>query len=68
MDILHRDFLGHSFIWWQGVVEDNNDPLKLGRCKVRILGYHTDDKKQIPTDALPWHFQFNPLLVQRLAE
>jgi len=61
MDILHRDFLGHSFIWWQGVVEDNNDPLKLGRCRVRILGFHTDDKKQIPTDSLPWAFPVQPI-------
>ena len=34
-----------NFVWWQGVVEDRIDPLMLGRCRVRILGYHTDDKK-----------------------
>ena len=34
-----------DFVWWQGVVEDRNDPLKLGRCRVRILGYHTDNKE-----------------------
>lgn len=61
MDILHRDFLGHSFIWWQGVVEDNLDPLKLGRCRVRILGFHTEDKKEIPTDRLPWAFPIQPI-------
>ena len=33
-----------NFVWWQGVVEDIMDPLMIGRCKVRILGYHTDDK------------------------
>ena len=44
-----------NFIWWQGVVEDRiKDPLMLGRCRVRILGYHTDDKLEIPTDELPW--------------
>ena len=43
-----------DFVWWQGVVEDRNDPLKLGRCRVRILGYHTDNKQDIPTATLPW--------------
>lgn len=43
-----------------GVVEDiTNDPLKLGRCRVRLFNYH-DEKKQIsghkgyPTEDLPW--------------
>jgi len=61
MDIMHRDFLGHSFIWWQGVVEDNLDPMKLGRCRVRILGFHTSDKKDIPTDKLPWAYPIQPI-------
>jgi len=44
-----------NFVWWQGVVEDNRlDPLYLGRCKVRILGYHTDNIDEIPTEDLPW--------------
>ena len=43
-----------NFVWWQGVVEDRIDPLMLGRCRVRILGYHTDDKLEIPTNCLPW--------------
>tara|TARA_Y100001963_G_scaffold8079_2_gene10496 strand:+ start:316 stop:1638 length:1323 start_codon:yes stop_codon:yes gene_type:complete len=51
-----RDFVGHAFIWWTGVVEDVNDPLKLGRCRVRILGYHTDEKKDIKTEDLPWSY------------
>lgn len=38
-----------------GVVEDSTgDPLKLGRCKVRVLGVHTDDKLTLPTSDLPW--------------
>jgi len=61
MDILHRDFVGHSFVWWQGVVEDNLDPLQLGRCRVRILGFHTSDKKDIPTDKLPWAYPIQPI-------
>ena len=30
-----------------GVVEDRNDPLKIGRVRVRVHGYHTDDKTLI---------------------
>ena len=35
------EFMGtNGFVWWQGVVEDRQDPLQLGRCRVRILGWH----------------------------
>lgn len=38
-----------------GIVEDRiSDPLKLGRCKVRIFGLHTHDKTVLPTSDLPW--------------
>jgi hypothetical protein len=37
-----------------GVVEDRTDPSKMGRVKVRWLGYHTEDKLKIPTADLPW--------------
>jgi len=50
-----------DFVWWQGVVEDRNDPLKLGRCRVRILGYHTDNKQDIPTVSLPWATPSQPI-------
>ena len=43
-----------GFRWFVGVVEDNNDPDKLGRVKVRAYGFHTKDKTDIPTDSLPW--------------
>jgi len=43
-----------KFVWWHGFVEDVDDPLKLGRCRVRIFGFHTEDKTLIPTDSLPW--------------
>jgi len=43
----------------RGVVEDNNDPDRLCRCRVRVLGVHDELKKKddlngIPTDELPW--------------
>jgi hypothetical protein len=53
-----------EFVWWQGVVEDRKDPLKLGRCRVRILGYHTDNKidgEGIPTEHLPWAYPSQPI-------
>jgi hypothetical protein len=50
-----------EFKWWQGVVEDRNDPLKLGRCRVRVLGYHTDKLNDIPTKSLPWATPMQPI-------
>jgi hypothetical protein len=41
-------------IFGMGVVESRNDPSKMGRVKVRVLGFHTEDKLKIPTDDLPW--------------
>ena len=35
--------------YFYGIVEDRQDPLKLGRVRVRMLGYHSDDKALIPT-------------------
>ena len=33
------DFMGRgSYVWWMGEVEDKDDPLHLGRVKVRVLG------------------------------
>ena len=51
-----RNFLGHDgFIWWVGIVEDVADPLTLGRCRVRIFGYHPPKNTgNVPTEDLPW--------------
>jgi hypothetical protein len=50
-----QDFAGKAnFIWWIGVIEDRNDPLKLGRCRVRCVGWHSENKMQLPTNMLPW--------------
>ena len=51
----NKDFAGkNGFIWWVGVVENRQDPLKLGRCRVRCIGWHADDKMRLPTSDLPW--------------
>ena len=49
------------FNWFIGVVEDRLDPLKLGRCRVRVLGQHTENKKIIPTNELPWAWPLMPI-------
>ena len=58
-----RNFLGHDgFIWWIGIVEDINDPLTLGRCKVRCFGYHpAKSTNLVPTEDLPWATTIHPL-------
>lgn len=37
-----------------GIVENRFDPLDAGRCQVRIVGLHTQDKTILPTEDLPW--------------
>lgn len=37
-----------------GIVEDRNDPLQVGRVKVRVAQLHTHDKTALPTEDLPW--------------
>ena len=53
------NFVGKDgFFWWVGEVEDNEDPMELGRVKTRILGYYTNVQggttADLPTDKLPW--------------
>lgn len=44
-----------------GVVEDRDtDKRKLGRCKVRVVGVHTEDKTELPTKDLPWAYPMMP--------
>ena len=49
-----------QFYWWFGVVEDRDDPLRMGRCRVRIMGYHIDNKEILPTEDLPWAMPIMP--------
>ena len=46
---------------YTGVIEDRYDPLKLGRCKVRIVGLHTYDTTKLPTAELPWAVPLQPI-------
>lgn len=47
--------------FYVGVVEDRNDHLNLGRCKVRVAGLHTHDKTLLPTEDLPWAHVLQPV-------
>ena len=42
-------------------VENRQDPLKLGRCQVRVVGIHTHDKVELPTKQLPWAYPMQPI-------
>ena len=55
-------FMGlDGFVWFTGVVENRNDPAKLGRVQVRCLGYHTEDLNDIPSEDLPWAHVMHPV-------
>ena len=43
-----------GFVLWHGIVEDIFDPLKNGRVRVRIVGFHNLDRVKMPTGTLPW--------------
>lgn len=57
-----NEFLGlDGFVWWTGVVEDRDDPLQLGRCKVRCMGWHDENVDKLPTNDLPWAQPLQPI-------
>ena len=62
MSKMINNFAGlNGFVWWVGEVETRIDPLGLGRCQVRIFGWHTPNKELIPTDDLPWAHPVYPI-------
>ena len=62
MNTQKNNFAGKDgFIWWTGAVEDRQDPLKLGRCRVRCLGWHSPNKMELPTKFLPWAIPSIPI-------
>ena len=51
----NENYMGlNGLLWFVGVVEDRNDPLKSGRVRVRILGSHSANRNILPTADLPW--------------
>ena len=51
----------NGFTWFTGIVEDRQDPLKMGRCRVRCVGWHAENKMHLPTDMLPWAMPLYPV-------
>ena len=45
---------------YTGIVENRDDPLKLGRCQVRIMGVHSYDRSELPIADLPWAYPMQP--------
>jgi hypothetical protein len=58
---MNKIFNKDGFIWWIGVVEDRKDPEQIGRVRVRIYGYHPDDKTIVDTIQLPWAVPILPI-------
>ena len=58
---MQKIFNKDGFNWWIGVVEDRMDPEQCGRVRVRIYGYHTDDKTFLATKDLPWAVPILPI-------
>ncbi len=49
---------------YRGVVENNDDPEKSGKCQIRILGIHPVSKDPVdgvPTEKLPWAEPCTPI-------
>ena len=60
--MIDNNFLGRNgFVWFNGVVEDRQDPHKLGRLRVRCVGIHTQNKDELPTADLPWSQLIHPI-------
>lgn len=56
-----RDLGQEGFVWFVGVVEDRDDPLKLGRLKVRIYNVHSLKQSRVGTEELPWAIVMSPV-------
>jgi len=41
-------------MFYIGVVEDRDDPKQMGRVRVRVMGIHSQNITEVPTDTLPW--------------
>jgi hypothetical protein len=55
-------------MFYIGIVEDNLDPLKMGRLRIRVIGVHTENRSQVGTpnqflltEELPWAMPAYPI-------
>ena len=51
---MKKEYYGDETRWFIGVVKDIQDPLELGRVRVRIFGVHPDKTSDAEDDDLPW--------------
>ena len=63
-----ENFIGQTFAWFTGVIEDIHDPKEMGRVRVRCYGYHNSDKIEIPTEELPWATPMLPVTSASMTE
>lgn len=71
--MINPKFHGTNVVFWVGVVEQRDDSKakdkkKLGRVRVRILGYHSDSLTEndttgegLPVNKLPWAYPIAPI-------
>lgn len=61
-----QEFAGKDgFVWFTGIVEGRADPAMVGRVRVRIIGWHDENKNLAPTDSLPWAQVLMPVTATR---
>lgn len=61
MSYYNKNTLGQQgFFFFFGVVEDRDDPKKIGRVRVRCHGIHSQSNVDIPTEHLPWASVITP--------
>jgi len=56
-----RSMGSEGFKWFVGTVEDRDDPLKIGRLRVRIFNMHSESRIKVQTTELPWAIPINPI-------
>ena len=62
-----KNTLGHSgYYYFFGTIEDRDDPLKIGRVKVRCFGIHSQSSETLPTSTLPWANVITPTTASEL--
>jgi len=53
--------LNGKLYWFNAVVENTNDPRKMGRMKIRVLGKDTEKLDKQPSELLAWAVPLHPL-------
>jgi len=50
-----------NFVWFFGKIEDVDDPLQLGRVRVRPFNLYTEEQGRVATENLPWAVAINSI-------